>query len=944
MVGAGEVGTSDVMAGRSNLNISMGHRVSAPTAWSSTSDMPDSCLSVATTSDVALSSALDAIDRAPSALARLRAVVDVLHRWGFGRVMAVLRDPNLSPITTATAGATDADSAPDALQALPGVIWRQRLPLLTAYAEGGWFRLPGDDPWVAREFWASAPVERSHEEDWNELDLIIAVISGSDGETLGTVMLSDASRDRRPDQRCAVETMALLRHLGGRLSYDTLKVLAQRRAERLQRLQEAGAAMARSLDEGEIVRELARQVTRATNPDGVVVASPDLGAHTCRTLVRFVGTTERPAGAVRALTDGIIAEVARNGRAIRSGTTNGLNERSTGEPWSPLEALDVMGETVGEFGPPASVLAVPVMAGIRLLGVLAVHASTSGRFTAEDEEVVTIMASQAATALANARRYAESERERRQTEALADVARAVGESLRPGEVLHLILRHAVALLQAQGACIALRQDEWLHIVAGTGAADLLAGVHVPLEGSLLGRVTITGGHVCSNSLPLEDGAYIPLQRIAPIHNTVIAPLTTARGIIGAIAVINRSAPFTEDDVRILQRLGDQVSVAIVNARLFDEVERATREWKVAFDSVATGLAVLDESRRVRRCNRHFADLCGRADITELIGADFQRLLLGDTAVSAEDDVIARASREGTVARGEVRNARRGLVFHLTAGPHPDGGTMVTIDDITDARRLAERYQRVVETALDAIVITDTERRIAFANPAAHALLAHPGSLIGVAVRDLVAPESESEVTHHETLALHGLSQRYECFVVRADGSHRRVEVSTAPLHEVGSITGTVACLRDITSERDGVSALQQSEARYTRLVEEATDAIFTIDTNGCFTSVNRSLEEASGVPRDHLLGKRCVGIVDPRDRALGDETIRRTLNGERLQITVRYTAANGRIKKGSLISAPVFENGAIVGGLGIMREVGEEQLGATDPDDLTQLFPAPLHD
>ncbi len=890
--------------------------------------MPDTIFPTVEVADHGLSTAFDAVDRAATSAARLRAAADALHRWGFGRVMLVLRDAAMAPITIAVAGDTDPTTAPDAMQALPGVIWRQRLPLLAAYCDGEWFRLPGEDEWVAREFWANTPSVRYRADQWLSQDLLVALLKGSDGETLGTVMLANAQHDVRPDLHRANDVYSLLRHLGARLSYDALQLLAQRRAERLQRLQEAGAALSRSLDEAEIVRELARQVARATNPDGVAVFEPDLANGTYRTLVRLANGTERAKSDVRALGDGVIADVARNGRAVRSQSTQGKSDRASHVPWSPLAALDVMGESVSEFGPPGSVLAVPVMTGIRLLGVLAVHASTTGRFTAEDEEVITIMASQAAMALANARRYGESERERRQTEALADVARAVGESLRPGEVMHLILRHAVALLQAQGACIALRQDDWLHIVAGTGAADLLAGVHVPLEGSLLGRVTQTGGYALSNELSSEDGAYSPLQRIAPIRNTVIAPLATARGIIGAIAVINRVAPFTEDDVRILQRLGDQVSVAIVNARLFDEVERATREWKVAFDSVATGLAVLDESRRIIRCNRHMVELFGHDEPAEVLGQDFQRTLLNDTVISAEDDVIARSSREGVVARGELRNARRGLMFTITAGPHPDGGTMVTVDDITEARRLAERYQRVVETALDAIVITDTDRRVAFANPAAHALLDRTGSLVGVPVRELIAPESEAEVIRYETLALHGEPQRYECLIARADGSRRRVEVSTAPLSEVGSIIGTVACLRDITTERLGVSALQQSEARYTRLVEEATDAIFTIDGHGRFTSVNRSLEEASGVPRAHLLGKRCTGILDPRDRSLGEDMIRRTLAGERLQVDLRYPSTNGRISIGSLISAPVFEDGAIVGALGIMRNVGEEQLGA----------------
>lgn len=886
--------------------------------------MHETIFPISTQHPLDFAAAIDALDRGASPAGRLRAAAEIFHQWGFGHVQIVMRDVNMTPQHFVAAGSRDPDSAPDALQALPGVIWRQRLPLLVPFREGNWYLLPGSDAWVAREFWASAPTPRQAPGEWGPLDLIVSLLEGANKEILGTLILADASAERRPDRQRPLEMFALLRHLGALLSHDLLLALAQRRAARLQRLQEAGAALARTLDEREVVRELARQVSRATDADGVMVAAPDLAADSSRTLARMVGAIERPSGMLRPLGDGVIAEVARTGRSVRSGAPS---TRGDAEPWSPLAALDVMGDTVSEFGPPGSVLAVPVMSGIRLLAVVAVHATASDRFTAEDEEVVATMASQAATALANAQRYAESERERRQTEALSEVARAVGESLRPGEVLHLILRHAVALLEAQGACIALRQGDWLHIVAGTGAADLFSGVHVPVTGSLLGRVASEGAVVRSNDLSAETDAYLPLQRIAPIHNTVMAPLATARGIIGAIAVINRETPFTDDDVRILQRLGDQVSVAIVNARLFDEVERATREWKTAFDTVATGLAVLDDGRRITRCNKRFVELCGREHVSEVLGANLISVLLGDSVLAAEDDVIARASREGQVVRGEVRHARRGRVFSLTASPHPDGGTMVTVDDITDGQRLAERFQRVVETALDAIMITDTDRRVAFANPAARALFARSESLIGVPASDLVAPESRAEVARRGAQALLGEAQRYECFVIRADGARRRVEVSTAPLHEVGAITGTVACLRDITDESGNGSALVATESRYTRLVESASDAIFTIDAQGCFTSVNRALESACGVARTHLINKRCLGIVDPRDRVLAEDTIRRTLLGERVQVQLRYPAADGRIKIGSLNVTPIEEDGVVVGGLGIMRQVGDERLG-----------------
>lgn len=757
--------------------------------------------------------ALTAVDRAASTAARLRVVADTLHDWGFGRVMLVLRDAALGPRQVAFAGNRDTTQAPDAMQPLPGVVWRQRLPLLQPFARAGLFLLPGSDPWVAREFWAMEPVEPGEPDGWGALDLIVGLLIGTSGDLLGTVVLAEADDARRPDQYRWSEVFGLLRHLGHQLSHDTLQALATRRATRLQRLQEAGASLARSLDEGEIVRELARQVVRATDAEGAVVVAPDLATGRCRTLVRFVGASERASGHEHPLGDGVLAEVARTGRPMRSQDAPRRSDVAAAEPWSPLAAVDIMGDLIGELGPPGSVIAVPIMVGIRLLGVLAVHATEAGRFSDEDAEVMATMASQAATALANAKRYAESERERRQTEALADVARAVGESLRPGDVLHLILRHARALLDAQGACIALRQDNWMHIVAGSGVVELLAGVHVPVEGSLLGRVSQADGPVVSNDIAREDGAYTPLQRIAPIRSAVIAPLTTGRGIIGAIAVINREAPFTATDARILRRLGDQVSVAIVNARLFEEVERATREWKVAFDAVASGLAVLDEARRIVRCNTRLVEMCGRTAISELLGQSFPQVLWRDGASAMATDVIARAGAEGVAVRAEIEDAARERVFSCTASPHPDGGTMITVDDITDVRI--------------------------------------------------------------------------------------------------------------------GTSALRRAEARFTRLVEEATDAIFTVDLAGRFTSVNRSLEEACGVGREQLLGTSAVVMLDPRDRGLAEEALRRVLAGERLQLDVRYPAPDGFTKVGALVCAPVVEDGAIVGGFGLMRFVRDEAAAVT---------------
>ncbi|WP_434479885.1 GAF domain-containing protein [Gemmatimonas sp.] len=300
------------------------------------------------------------------------------------------------------------------------------------------------------------PLRQATGTEWLPTDLMLAIMRGPCQEVIGTIKLAGARDGRRPGDTRLRDISAIMRHLSARVSFDALEALALQRHERLSLLQEAGASLTRSLDEPEIMRELARQVQRALRCDGVAVLVPDLQNDILTTALRLVRGVERPRSQVR-LGEGLVTEVARTGRPVRVGDRDADRAREKAGLLPPLSLYDI----VGESGAATSVVAVPIRVGIRLLGVLAVHSTNADMYTVEDEEMLATMASQAATAIANARRYAESERERRTTEALADVARAVGESLRLGEVLRLILRHAVSLLHVEGACIALRTGEYL---------------------------------------------------------------------------------------------------------------------------------------------------------------------------------------------------------------------------------------------------------------------------------------------------------------------------------------------------------------------------------------------------------------------------------------------------------------------------------------------------
>jgi two-component system NtrC family sensor kinase len=239
---------------------------------------------------------------------------------------------------------------------------------------------------------------------------------------------------------------------------------------------------------------------------------------------------------------------------------------------------------------------------------------------------------------------------------------------------------------------------------------------------------------------------------------------------------------------------------------------------------------------------------------------------------------------------------------------------------------ADRYRLVVETMSHAIVLSDLQRHVAYANPAAHALFGvREGDLVGCAVDDLIPPESRSEVARRHARSTAGEPQLYETEVLGPGGERRVVQVRSAPLREGNAITGSIASLLDITEERRAHDARALSDARYERLVETAADAIFTVDREGRFTSVNRTMEFVMERPKQQLLGHNFRETLLPATIVVAEQLFQDMLHGKRGRMDLAYPMGNGETRYGSITTAPIIENGQVTGAVGIMRDVTEER-------------------
>jgi signal transduction histidine kinase len=176
-----------------------------------------------------------------------------------------------------------------------------------------------------------------------------------------------------------------------------------------------------------------------------------------------------------------------------------------------------------------------------------------------------------------ARRSAESHARQREEELawLRRVADALvsGETL--DQVLGVVAEAVTDLLACESAAIGFVVEEgrFVRIVAGTGPVAVATDRLLPVDQSLLGWV-VTHEQPLTSPDMAADARNFPVPDL-PLKTIACIPLRASGFVIGALAAFNRrdGRPFTDEDVHLLQTLGDQVVVGLDRAHVLEESRR-----------------------------------------------------------------------------------------------------------------------------------------------------------------------------------------------------------------------------------------------------------------------------------------------------------------------------------------------------------------------------------
>jgi PAS domain S-box-containing protein len=244
--------------------------------------------------------------------------------------------------------------------------------------------------------------------------------------------------------------------------------------------------------------------------------------------------------------------------------------------------------------------------------------------------------------------------------------------------------------------------------------------------------------------------------------------------------------------------------------------------------------------------------------------------------------------------------------------------------------IEEKLLRTILAGIgDAVISTDSEGRIVFANGVAESLLrCASGDLLGKPFDDVFKLENEfthaklespvAKVLREGTIV--GLENH--TLLIAHDGTAVPIDDNAAPVRdENGDLQGVVLVFRDITTRRRAEAARRL----LTLIVESSDDAIISKDLNGTITSWNKGAERMFEYSADEVIGKP-ISIIAPPDRI--DEMpaiLQRIRNGERVDHyeTVRR-AKSGKLVNISLTVSPVRDSeGNIIGASKIARDITE---------------------
>lgn len=372
-----------------------------------------------------------------------------------------------------------------------------------------------------------------------------------------------------------------------------------------------------------------------------------------------------------------------------------------------------------------------------------------------------------------------------------------------------------------------------------------------------------------------------------------------------------------------------------------QMERALESSKLRlrsiFDALAEGVVLQDAQGGIVESNRAATQILG-LDEAEMAGRRsidprWHTVHEDGSPYPGTNHPAMVTLRSGHPIRDAVMGVRKpnGALTWISINCEPlfdvhgsVSGVVSSFADITQRRLVDQQLeaqrrlnQRIIDTAPIGLALFDQSGQCLSVNPG---MLQHVG-----ATRAQALASNYYDLPRWKEVGLRDLADRAmhtnEPLTMQAElmtsfGRQAWLELTCRRV-DLGDQAGLMLMTRDLSDARRAEQALAASELRYRTLVQQATDGIFTANTDGRYTDVNDAGCRMLGYSREEILSMRMDDLVvlGPADPPLQYERLRR---GEPVLSERRLRRKDGSVLTAE-ISGRLLPSGQF---LGIVRDIG----------------------
>jgi serine phosphatase RsbU (regulator of sigma subunit)/putative methionine-R-sulfoxide reductase with GAF domain len=245
--------------------------------------------------------------------------------------------------------------------------------------------------------------------------------------------------------------------------------------------------------------------------------------------------------------------------------------------------------------PPRSALFVPLIAGETVIGTMSIQSFRRSAYGSADLRVLSAMANQAAVAIQKAQLYAQERKRARQLEIIGQISRQVTATMELDDLFNRTVRliresfgyYHVAIFTAD------REQETVTFEASASAGDQNVALEVAWNQGLIGWVAAQAEAVMVNDVE-ADTRYRCIEALDEARSELAVPLLLEDELVGVLDVQSDQVDaFGPDDLFILETMGDQIAIAIQEARLY-EAERQQAWFSTALLQVAEARSQVED--------------------------------------------------------------------------------------------------------------------------------------------------------------------------------------------------------------------------------------------------------------------------------------------------------------------------------------------------------------